>query len=195
AGIIDFGDLVESYTIAELAVALAYAMLDNADPLGAARHVVAGYHLEFPISEVELEVLYSLVCMRLCVSVVNSAIEAKNEPDNEYLRISERPAWELLEKLTAINPDFAHYSLRDACGMPPCPRGAAAREWIRGNPDKIGPVIEANLKGSEKIILDLSVGSPDLPDIAELGDVERFSRRIFDQMAAANARVGVGRYD
>src|SRR5262249_39310421 len=170
AGIIDFGDLVESYTIGELAVALAYAMLDKADPLGAARHIVAGYHREFPITEVELEVLYSLVCIRLCVRVVNSAIEAKNEPDNEYLCISERPAWDLLEKLTAINPDFAHYGLRDACGLRPCPRGDAARTWIQENPGKIGPVVEADLRGRQKIILDLSVGSTDLPDMAEKGD-------------------------
>src|SRR5262249_38678234 len=170
AGIIDFGDLVESYMIGELAVALAYAMLDKSDPLGAARHIVAGYHREFPITEVELEVLYSLVCIRLCVRVVNSAIEAKNEPDNEYLCISERPAWDLLEKLTAINPDFAHYGLRDACGLRPCPRGDAARTWIQENPGKIGPVVEADLRGRQKIILDLSVGSTDLPDMAEKGD-------------------------
>src|SRR5215471_1478805 len=52
AGIIDFGDLVESYMIGELAVALAYAMFDKSDPLAAASHVISGYHRQFPITEV-----------------------------------------------------------------------------------------------------------------------------------------------
>jgi 4-aminobutyrate aminotransferase-like enzyme/Ser/Thr protein kinase RdoA (MazF antagonist) len=195
SGIIDFGDLVESYTIGELAVALAYAMLDKPDPIGAARQVVAGYHREYTITEVELEVLYSIICIRLCVSVVNSAIEARNEPDNEYLRISERPAWQLLEKLSAVSPDFAHYAFRDACGMAPCPQAATVVDWLKKNHQQIGPVVQADLKGSERIILDLSVGSPDLPDIEELEDIHLFTRRIFDLMSASNARVAVGRYD
>ena len=194
-GIIDFGDIVESYTIGELAVALAYTMLDKLDPLGAARHVISGYHREYPIAEVELEALYSLACMRLCVSVVNSTIQGKNEPDNEYLKISEAPAWALLEKLSAVSPDFAHYAFRDACGMRACPKSAAVVAWVKENPEKIGPVVEAGLKGREKIMLDLSVGSLDLPDLAETEDVERFTRRIFDAMKSSGARVAVGRYD
>src|SRR5262249_61854508 len=115
--------------------------------------------------------LYMLVCLRLCVSVVNSAIETRNEPDNEYLSISERPAWELLEKLRAITPDFAYYAFRDACGFPPCPRGAAARTWILENPDKIEPVVEAELTGRQKIILDVGVGSTDLHVLEGVYDV------------------------
>jgi 4-aminobutyrate aminotransferase-like enzyme len=195
AGIIDFGDLVDSYKIGELAVALAYTMLDKLNPVGAARHIVSGYHREYPITDGELEVLYSFICMRLCVSVVNSTIEARNEPDNEYLRISERPAWRLLEKLSAISPDFACYAFRDACGMTPCPQAVRLVKWLKENPEQIGPVVLAELKGSEKTILDLSVGSPDLPHVQELEDVERFSRRMFEQMRACNARVAVGRYD
>jgi 4-aminobutyrate aminotransferase-like enzyme/Ser/Thr protein kinase RdoA (MazF antagonist) len=195
AGIIDFGDLVESYTIGELAVALAYAMLDKTDPIGAARHVISGYHRQYPITECELEVLYSFVCMRLCVSVVNSAIESRNEPNNDYLTISERPAWDLLEKLAAINSNFAHYAFRDACEMPACPPAAAVVNWLHQNPEKIGPVVDADLTGAGKIVLDLSVGSLDLPDISELADVERFSRRIFDEIRASDAKVAVGRYD
>jgi 4-aminobutyrate aminotransferase-like enzyme/Ser/Thr protein kinase RdoA (MazF antagonist) len=195
AGIIDFGDLVESYTIGEVAVALAYAMLDKGDPLAAARQIVSGYHGRFPITEVELEVLYSFLCMRLCVSVVNSAIESRNEPENQYLTISERPAWDLLEKLAAVDTGFAYYSFRDACGMPACPRTAFVVDWLERNPGKIGRVVGANLDGNDKIILDLSVGSADFPDITELGDVERFSRRIVDQISASGATVAVGRYE
>ena len=47
-------------------------------------------------------VLYPLICARLCVSVTNSAYQQSVEPDNDYLTISERPAWALLDKLEKI---------------------------------------------------------------------------------------------
>src|SRR6185295_9073524 len=42
-GLIDFGDLVFTARVAEVAIAAAYAMLPAADPLAAAAAVVAGY--------------------------------------------------------------------------------------------------------------------------------------------------------
>ncbi|MBM3312715.1 MAG: hypothetical protein FJY80_14550, partial [Candidatus Aminicenantes bacterium] len=42
AGVIDFGDMVYSATLADLAVAVAYAMLGQDDPLAAAASVAAG---------------------------------------------------------------------------------------------------------------------------------------------------------
>ena len=41
AGLIDFGDMVDSATVTDLAIAAAYAMTGKHDPLGAASHVVA----------------------------------------------------------------------------------------------------------------------------------------------------------
>src|SRR6185295_14886418 len=46
--IIDFGDIVHSWTVADPAVAIAYAMLDAADPLAAAAAIVRGYQAEHP---------------------------------------------------------------------------------------------------------------------------------------------------
>ena len=82
AGIIDFGDMLHTYTTSEVAVAAAYAMLDKVDPISAAAEIVAGYHEVFPLTEPELERLYELICMRLAVSVTNSALQRKLHPDN-----------------------------------------------------------------------------------------------------------------
>jgi len=49
-GVIDFGDMVYSRTVNELAIACAYAMLDKADPLAAAQSVVNGYHQVYPLT-------------------------------------------------------------------------------------------------------------------------------------------------
>jgi 4-aminobutyrate aminotransferase-like enzyme/Ser/Thr protein kinase RdoA (MazF antagonist) len=151
AGIIDFGDMLHSYTASEVAVAAAYAMLDKADPLAAASEIVAGYHeafpLEaFPLTELELEVVYTFICMRLAVSVTNSALQQKLHPDNKYLLISERPAWELLEKLYGVDPSLPQYLFRHACKLAPCPQSTSVVQWLARNADSFGPVVDADLK-------------------------------------------------
>ena len=117
--------MVHTYTVAEPAVAAAYAMLNKNDPMMAAAAVVAGYHSSYPLTETELALLYPLICMRLCMSVCFSAHQQVLQPDNRYLSISEAPAWALLEKLAEIPPALAHYRLRAACGLPPVPQSAS----------------------------------------------------------------------
>ena len=114
-GVIDFGDMVRTATVCELAIGAAYAMLDMPDPLAAAAHVTAGYHAVYPLTEDELAALYPLMLARLCVSVTNSAYQREVDPENAYLQISDAPAWTLLERLAPVPPTFAHYMLRAAC--------------------------------------------------------------------------------
>ena len=192
--VIDFGDMVQTCTVCELAITAAYAMLGKADPLAAAASVVAGYHEAFPLTEAELTVLYPLICMRLCVSVVNVAYQQQVEPHNDYLRISERPAWALLEQLVDIHPRFAHYTFRSACRLSPCTNTNAIVQWLANNTDKIGRVVEPDLRTNNKVIFDLSTGSRELGTLSEVADLETFNRSIFDRMKAARASVGIGRY-
>ena len=97
--ILDFGDVVYTATVCDLAVALAYAMLGKADPLQAAEQVTAGYEEVRPLSNAEREVLGPLAAARLAMSVCYCAWHTRQAPENEYLRISNRPAWELLARL------------------------------------------------------------------------------------------------
>jgi Ser/Thr protein kinase RdoA (MazF antagonist) len=86
-GLIDFGDMVYSYAISDLAVAIAYAILDNPDPLAVAAQIVKGYHAACPITEDELAALFGLVTMRLCMSACIAADQQSRQPGNEYLGI------------------------------------------------------------------------------------------------------------
>lgn len=117
-GFIDFGDVVETATICELAIAATYAILDKPDPLAAAAQIIKGYHTIFPLQEVEIDILFDLICIRLCISVVNSAIRKKESPNETYLTISEKPAWSLLKKLKKIHSQLATCIFRDACTFP-----------------------------------------------------------------------------
>ena len=68
-GVIDFGDMIYSYTVAELSVALAYVVLDEADPLSVVSDVVCGYVSRWQLSNDEVESAWPLMLMRLCISV------------------------------------------------------------------------------------------------------------------------------
>lgn len=115
-GIIDFGDMVESHTVFEVAVGAAYALLDESDPLAAAASVVEGYHDTAPLGELEVELLFDLIVMRLSLSVTLAAYQARHDSANRYLRISEPAAWRALERLTGGTQRAARAAFQAACG-------------------------------------------------------------------------------
>lgn len=99
AGLIDFGDIVYSWTVGNLAVALAYVVLGKEDPIAPAQHVIDGYNEEFELLDEEREVLWRLVRLRLAMSVCLAAEQLRQRPENEYLSISQRAIRETLPRL------------------------------------------------------------------------------------------------
>ena len=118
SGLIDFGDMVYSSLVNNLAVACTYAMFSQDDVLHAASLVVKGYHENYPLTASELSLLYYLISARLCISVTRSAYQASLGSSNEHHFITEANAWELLFKLIEINPLRAEDRFRKACGFP-----------------------------------------------------------------------------
>ncbi|HEY3580630.1 MAG TPA: phosphotransferase [Pyrinomonadaceae bacterium] len=84
-GLIDFGDIVYSYTVGDLAIAIAYVVLGKDDPYGAAAPVIEGYEEEFSLTDAERDALWPLVRLRLCMSVCIAAHQQSQQPENEYL--------------------------------------------------------------------------------------------------------------
>jgi 4-aminobutyrate aminotransferase-like enzyme/Ser/Thr protein kinase RdoA (MazF antagonist) len=193
--VIDFGDMHETVTVSEVAIAAAYAILGKENPLRAAAEVVGAYHRAFPITEVELKVLFALIGTRLAVSVVNSAQRATVKPDDDYVRVSERPAWEGLAHLAKIHPRFAHYTFREACGLEAVPRSELVRKWLVGKADSAASVLDLDLRTAPSVILDLSVGSTFLGADPAGADPAVLSERALEVMKHAGAAVGIGRYN
>lgn len=98
-GLIDFGDIVYSYTVGDLAIAVAYVVLGKADPHAAAAPVIEGYVREFPLTKDELDALWTLVRLRLCMSVSIAAYQQAQQPENEYLGVSQALIAETLPRL------------------------------------------------------------------------------------------------
>src|SRR5258707_181271 len=194
-GVIDFGDLHESVTVSEVAIAAAYVALGKQNPLAAVAEVISGYHGAFPLLDNELRVLFPLIAMRLAVSVVNSAQRAAVKPDDSYVTVSEAPAWKALERLAKIHPRFAHYTFRVACGLDAVPQSESVRKWLIGNAQSAAPVLDVDLRTAPSLVFDFSVGSTFLGADPAAADPVVLTDKIFAGMKRAGASVGIGRYD
>jgi 4-aminobutyrate aminotransferase-like enzyme/Ser/Thr protein kinase RdoA (MazF antagonist) len=195
SGIVDFGDMVFSHTVNDLAIAMAYASLGKTDPLGAACAVAAGYHAVNPLTDDEIAALFGLMVMRLCLSASVAAAQQAEAPDRDYLGISQAPIRNTLPRLAAVHPRLAHYRLRDACGLPPVPHSPRVVEWLRAHADRIALLTGHDLQTTRVLGLDFSAGSPLVASNPVDNAAEPFTRRVFAAMRDAGAAIGVGGYN
>jgi 4-aminobutyrate aminotransferase-like enzyme/Ser/Thr protein kinase RdoA (MazF antagonist) len=151
AGFLDFGDMVHSYTVADLAIATAYAILNKPEPLVTAAELIAGYNTELKLAEVELKALFPLVCLRLCLSVCHAAQQQQQRPDDSYLGISQQAIAQTLPELASIEPIAAEAVFRSACSfgsrLPP-----TKRETLEGRRKLLGPSLSIAYDEPLKII-------------------------------------------
>ncbi len=83
----------------QLAICLAYQMMDVPDPLATARHVISGYESVRPLSAAEHSVLVPLVRTRLTVSICVAAERRTIDANSSNWFVTEAPAWLWLEWL------------------------------------------------------------------------------------------------
>ena len=112
--IIDFGDCVHTCYIFELAMMLAYAMLENAKPLQLSCPMLSGYLQAFPMSAEELDCLYYCVLARLVQTATMGEYLFQQEPWNAYLLTTPAKAWHVMEELLATPKDEVDKMWSDA---------------------------------------------------------------------------------
>ena len=156
--IIDFGDAVHTQTVNDLAITLAYAIMGKKDQIAAAAQVIRGYHESFNLLEEELDVLHTLVAMRLLITVTKAALNKQVEPENSYHQISEQSAWNALEQWSHIKADIAACHFRKACGFDAHPNLEHFKSFCKQNPCTLQTLIPTLSYDSVKQI-DMSVGS------------------------------------
>jgi 4-aminobutyrate aminotransferase-like enzyme/Ser/Thr protein kinase RdoA (MazF antagonist) len=194
SGLIDFGDMVHTFTIGDPAVAIAYAVLDQPDPLAVMAAVARGYHSERPLTDDEFAVLFDLVCLRLCMSVAIAADQQRQRPHDEYLAVSQEPIRRTLPRLTANPPRFVETYLRAACGVDPFPGGSRTVAWLKREDVPREPILGTPLDRARVAVVDLSVGSSLIDGDPRETAEPLLTRRIDDAKRAAQAAIAVGRY-
>jgi Ser/Thr protein kinase RdoA (MazF antagonist) len=114
-GMIDFGDLVHTVTIADLGVSGANLVPHQADPLAALAALAAGFNRHRSLSDAEVAALPELVLCRLTLSILLVEHQISEVPHIADDVASERPGLVAnLERWLAIDPDHAADQLGEA---------------------------------------------------------------------------------
>jgi 4-aminobutyrate aminotransferase-like enzyme/Ser/Thr protein kinase RdoA (MazF antagonist) len=188
-GLIDFGDLVYSWRVADPAIAAAYLAMNQSDPVSAIASLVAGYHSICPLLDAEFEILPHLVAARLCVSLCHSELRAKTEPGDAYQSISRAPGWDLLERLQEVHPRLLEYRIRAACGLEPCPRSRRLVAFLEESAP--AAVLGLPLRGP---VFDLSVGTVEFDGGLDPTDAAAWSAPFEKRMSMEKSQMAFGRY-
>jgi Ser/Thr protein kinase RdoA (MazF antagonist) len=105
AGIIDFGDVIVTALVNDIAIAAAYLLGDGdgGDLLAPALDLVAGYHAVTPLTADELGLLPDLILGRVVARIIISEWRAERFPGNRGYVLRNTPrAWEQLDRLLSI---------------------------------------------------------------------------------------------
>jgi len=139
-GLLDFADSLYNPTICELAVALAYVMLDVPEPLKDGAEIVAGYQAVRPLSQEELEVLFPLICGRLCTTIAVAAERRTIDPEHPNWFVTEARAWALLKRLAEIDTVVGTTWLAGRGHLEPgLGAGAHLNALLKRRNERIGP--------------------------------------------------------
>lgn len=115
-GVIDFGDLVHSFLVVDVAVASAYQLRYTADPFMAVAEFVAAYHRESPLENREIELLFDLIVTRLALAIVITAWRASRHPNNrKYILRNASVNYDLLKRLRHVSCHDIQQRLKTVC--------------------------------------------------------------------------------
>ena len=116
SGLIDFGDLVKSPLVMDLAIAAAYQLAPGEDPLAGALPMIAGFHAVRPLQAREQALIGDLVKTRLTTSLLIGTHRASLFPGNrDYLLTSFEPARNALLGLGKLSAADISRRIEAAC--------------------------------------------------------------------------------
>jgi 4-aminobutyrate aminotransferase-like enzyme/Ser/Thr protein kinase RdoA (MazF antagonist) len=193
SGIVDFGDMVHSYRVGDLAIAIAYAMLGADDPLTVLGDVARGYAERTQLTDDEMASVFGLAALRLCASACIAADQQRERPDNTYLSVSQAAIRKLMPILARTPFTLAEAIVRDAFDADPFPASKRVAAYLRRTTPH--PVLGIDLSKERSIVLDLSISSPLLSGDPAQNSEPLLTSRVFTAMDDAGVDVSIGRYD
>ncbi|MBD8091584.1 aminotransferase [Pseudomonas fluorescens] len=179
-GVIDFGDLVHTWRIADLSVTCA-ALLHHADgdPF-AILPAIQAFHAVTPLARAELQALWPLIVARAAVLVLSSEQQQRLDPDNSYLKKNAEHEWEIFYVATSVPFELMEAAILSCVG-----------EALTPLADQDFAPLLPGLVGREFALIDLGVLSPHF----EAGNWEApgIDRRLLDEAAAVHG-LAASRY-
>ena len=195
SGVVDFGDMVHGHAVNDVAIAVAYMMLGADDPLAALVEVVRGYVAVAPLTEPEMDALFGLAAMRLCMSACIAAYQQRLRPDNTYLDVSRAAIRRTLPVLATIPFGLATAMVREVAGLEPAPTADRVRRWLLDHRQSFAAVMPFDARHDPILVLDLGVTSPLVSAESAENAEPLLTARVDAAMRDAGARIAIGRYD
>lgn len=184
SGLIDFGDLMHTWRISDIATAVQSLVLgDPTRALEIAVEVTRGFHEVVQLSDEEIEAVWPLILARASVAAVCEEHQATLEPDNPYAQEFLGAGWVVADGLEAVPPALAHEALRAALGLAPSRRARAAAARLHEIGADAVPLVPHVPAG----VLDLSVRG----DVLRFGD---WAEPATSRSILAEAGGGIGRW-
>ena len=127
-GLIDFGDLMRSWAVAELAASIATLLRHEGCEPAATLPAVAAFHAVRPLSPAEVDALWPLVVLRASILVVSGVHQSTIDAENSYATSALENEWRIFQRANDIPLDVMTAQIRTALGFahPPVPVTAAA---------------------------------------------------------------------
>ena len=117
-GIIDFGDLSDTWAVSELAITMSSVL---GHPGTRPASIVPGlkaFHAVRPLTEPEVQAVWPMIVLRTAVLLVSDAQQAALDPDNPYVTEQTDAQWRMFEQATSVPIDVMTAVIRAALGMP-----------------------------------------------------------------------------
>jgi 4-aminobutyrate aminotransferase-like enzyme/Ser/Thr protein kinase RdoA (MazF antagonist) len=116
-GVIDFGDLSNTWTVSELAITASCVLgHPGADPTSVLPAVRA-FHEVKPLTSAEVDALWPLLVLRTAVLIVSGAQQASIDPDNDYVTEQSDGEWRMFELATSVPIDVMTALIRADLGL------------------------------------------------------------------------------
>lgn len=120
-GVIDFGDLSDSWAVSELAITVSSVLGHAGTEPTSILPAVRAFHALRPLTTVEVDTLWPLLVLRTAVLLVSGAQQAMLDPDNPYITEQSDGEWRMFEQATSVPIDVMTEVIRtdlDLAGRP-----------------------------------------------------------------------------
>lgn len=144
-GVIDFGDLTDTWAVSELAIAASSVLGHSGTEPVSILPAVRAFHAIRPLAVEEIDALWPMVVLRSAVLIVSGAQQAELDPDNAYVTDQSDGEWRMFEQATSVPVDVMTAVIRADLGFAAPPADVAATV----------PII-ADVAAEDVVTLDLS---------------------------------------
>ena len=121
-GVIDFGDLSDSWAVSELAITVSSVLGHPGNEPISILPAVRAFHAVRRLTTAEVDALWPLLVLRTAVLIVSGAQQVTLDPDNPYLAKQSGGEWRMFEQATSVPIDVMTAAIRADLGLAAPPR-------------------------------------------------------------------------